>query len=215
MRIVHALIVVLTQMFFNSMGFLVIAPALVPRGAPFAGSQGEFLLVGIVAAFGAFNVGVGLCHLGRVTLADLGWVKGGAGDVLWGVLGFAACAAVLVGVTAIEGGSEGLRELAGAMRGYSPQSRLLFLAIGLSAAGYEESIFRGYLQPALAARLGPVTGVVATAAIFSAYHLQLNPVALAAKLAIGLVLGTLRSTRGSLLSPAIGHSLIWIVIGNA
>jgi hypothetical protein len=43
---------------------------------------------------------------------------------------------------------------------YTGAQRLLFVLIGVQAALVEESLFRGYLQPTLMEKLGPMFGVV-------------------------------------------------------
>ncbi|MDP9034130.1 MAG: CPBP family intramembrane metalloprotease, partial [Myxococcota bacterium] len=182
----------------------------------FTGSPAEFVLATAIGTFGLFNVVVLLCRLGRVSWRDLGWTTSRLGtELLWGVLGFTACAAAIMATTTALGGRDALREFVTAVGAYSPASRLLFLAIGLSAAAYEESIFRGYLQPALSARWGNAVAILVTAAIFSLYHLQLNPVGLLVKLCFGMVFGTLRWRRGSLVAPAAAHVLVWVILGAA
>ncbi|MFT3712926.1 MAG: type II CAAX endopeptidase family protein [Archangium sp.] len=99
--------------------------------------------------------------------------------------------------------------------GYSSSERAVFIAIGLQAAFIEESLFRGNLQPLLVARWGRVVGLLATAAIFSAYHLDPRPFSLASKFCVGLVYGAARElTRGSLVASGFGHFLVWTTVGS-
>lgn len=99
---------------------------------------------------------------------------------------------------------------------YSLSQRAVFIAIGLQAAFVEESLFRGNLQPLLVARFGKAAGLILTAAIFSAYHLDPRPLSLASKFALGLVYGLARGTHanGALTAPAFGHLLVWTTVGS-
>jgi membrane protease YdiL (CAAX protease family) len=217
-RLLHAMSLVLLQIVLNSIGFGVIAPALVHHSEfEFRGAPAEFAFVAAMATLGgALNVGLALCTVGRVSLRQLGWTSSTlAPDLAAGLLGFAACALVIAGMTFVRAGGDGVRALLAAMSSYSLAQRFLFVAIGLTAAFYEESVFRGYLQPAATARFGTGAGVVFVAAVFALYHLQLRPLALGGKFAIGLVLGQLRVVRPSLFAPAMAHALIWAVIGAA
>ena len=60
----------------------------------------------------------------------------------------------------------------------------------------EELLFRGAIQPALAARLGSAPAVLATALLFALFHL--SPYALVYATLAGIVLGVLRERTGSL-----------------
>jgi membrane protease YdiL (CAAX protease family) len=153
--------------------------------------------------------------LGRVRLADLGWRRVASRDVAWGLLGFAACAVVVVALRAIDDGGEGARSMLSGIAAYSVAQRLLFATIGFAAAFCEESIFRGYLQPALAGRIGSAGGIVVSAAIFSLYHLRFRATSLIALLAFGVIYGVLRARRGGLAAPAVAHWLVWAVFGSA
>ncbi len=217
-RVGHGIGLVLFQIILNIIGFRVIAPALV--GGPdfeFRGSPMEFVAVAGIGTLGiVFNVGIALCAVGRVTPGKLGWTYGTLGrDAAAGLLGFCMCALAIAALTALGAGGDGVRALWQAASSHTIRQRLLFLSIGLTAAGYEESLFRGYLQPAVAGRLGIVVAVPLTAAIFALYHLQWHPFALAGKFAVGLVFGTLRAVRPSLFAPATAHTLVWAVIGAA
>ncbi|MBV9948222.1 MAG: CPBP family intramembrane metalloprotease, partial [Myxococcales bacterium] len=169
-RLLHALGVVAVQVAWNGVGFGVIAPLLLGgEGFAFRGAPMEFVAVFAIAALGVLGgVGLALCALGRVSLSGLGWRRVGAGcDVVAGVAAFALCFVVVLGTTAWAGGGAAVRELLASIGSCSVGRRLLFTCIGVTAAFYEESIFRGYLQPAMVARLGPLAGVVLTAALFA------------------------------------------------
>lgn len=99
--------------------------------------------------------------------------------------------------------------------GYTLTERAVFIAIGLQAAFIEESLFRGNLQPLLVARHGRILGILTTAAIFSAYHLDPRPFSLISKFCVGLVYGAARDfTKGSLVASGFGHFLVWTTVGS-
>ncbi len=217
-RLVHALGLVLFQILLNGVAFRVIAPAVLGGDDfDFRGSIAEFIVVGVLATTSmGINVGLALCVVGHITPKELGWsTQDWTKDAAAGLFGFGLCALALFALAAIESGRDGPSEVLRSMASYTLAQRLLFLSIGLSAAAYEESLFRGYLQPELTRRVGTIAGVIATAAIFALYHLRFGPSALGGKLAVGLVLGGLRVTRSSLAAPAIAHALLWAVIGAA
>ncbi|MDX2089948.1 MAG: CPBP family intramembrane glutamic endopeptidase [Kofleriaceae bacterium] len=79
------------------------------------------------------------------------------------------------------------------------------LGIGLVPAICEELVFRGLVLRALASRFVPVAAVVASAALFSAYHL--SPVQALPTLTLGLLLGLLAVRGGSVLPTMLAHLL--------
>lgn len=214
-RLIHAIALVFFQVILNLVGFRVIAPRLIGHKFEFRGYPMEFVVVAVMGVLGiGLNVGVALCAVGRVTPRQLGWTRGTLGkDIAAGLIGACVCALAMTGLTALQTGGDGARELWHSVTSYTPGQRLLFLSIGLTAAAYEESLFRGYVQPAVASRTGVEVAVPLTAAIFALYHLQLQPFALAGKFAVGLVFGALRASRPSLFAPAVAHTLVWAVIG--
>jgi membrane protease YdiL (CAAX protease family) len=216
-RLGHAIGCVIVQMLLNAMCFGVIVPLLLHAEEPsFDGAPAEFVAVAVMAAIGAgLGVGLTLCALGRVRLADLGWRPPASTDIVPGLLGFAVCALVVLASRAVTDGSEGARSVLTAIAAYSPAQRLLFAAIGIGAAFSEESIFRGYLQPALVARIGSAGGIAASAAVFSLYHARFRAMSLIGLAAFGVVFGVLRARRGGLVAPALAHGLVWAVLGSA
>jgi membrane protease YdiL (CAAX protease family) len=217
-RLGHALGCVVLQALTNAVAFVAIVPLLLHADdPPFEGTPMEFVVVVLMGAMGGGAVvGLALCTLGRIRLADLGWLTRFPGrDFAWGVLGFVACAAIVVALQGVDGGMAGARTAIASISSYSAAQRVLFFAMGATAAFCEESIFRGYLQPALVAKVGRYGGVVATAAIFALYHLRFRPVSLVALFAMGLIYGALRARRGGLFAPAAAHGLVWAVLGSA
>jgi membrane protease YdiL (CAAX protease family) len=175
------------------------------------------LVVGLLVAEGVV-LGAGLVWWGSLkgpgrTWRELGWHRDGLGArVAWGLAGGAAAVALVGAVhlalgDTVEGFLEALR--------VPPEQRLMLAAIGLSAAFFEESLFRGNLQPLLVARWGRPAGLLATALVFALAHLSPRPLALLVKGLLGLLFGALRARDGSLWSSAIAHALVWVVAGTA
>jgi len=153
-----------------------------------------------------------LVAAGRLRRGELGWRADALGhELVRGLVGFAAIAALLVAMLAAAGMPPG--EVVDAIRDATLGDRLTFLAIGIGAAVVEETIFRGWMQRALARRIGVPRAIAIVAVIFAVSHLQAAPLALAGKLAIGLVLGGLRGGDRSLVGPAIAHALVWSTFG--
>jgi membrane protease YdiL (CAAX protease family) len=150
-----------------------------------------------------------------VSLGELGWrTRSLPRTVGLGVVGFAACALVTFGLWFSLGPGRSGGEFVRAILTISTPQRLLFALIGLQAAFVEETLFRGYLQPALVARRGNFQGVLLTAMIFALYHLNFRPIALVGKLLFGVVFGVLRERDRGLFAPALAHALLWTAIGS-
>lgn len=169
----------------------------------------------------SFLVGsVGLVYLGftrwvGVELADW-WVERERlrGDVLWGLAGFVVALAGTALTVVVLG------PLLGTIQGEPPAvaaptltGTLLQLAFGFAVASFqEETLFRGFLQPVLAERVGARPAVLLQAVAFSAAHVGYYPLAAWYLFAVafvgGLVFGWLRHRRGRLLAPGIAHGLV-------
>jgi membrane protease YdiL (CAAX protease family) len=196
------------------LGGLVAQALHLDRETVFEASPAAFVALAISAVLEIGLVyAVLLRRVGGLSLRDVGWTAPRARDAALGILGFVACAAVMLGMLVAIGVDPG--EIADDIASYAPAQRVFFLLLGLLAAASEETIFRGVLQPALQRRLGRATGILVGAAIFSVYHLQFAPFQLFGKLAFGVVLGTLRDRTGTLWASGIAHALIWVAIGNA
>jgi hypothetical protein len=76
----------------------------------------------------------------------------------------------------------------------------------------EETLFRGYMQPAVQARIGRWLGLATVAVVFAAYHGRFTPAMFLGKLGVGLVLGGLRDRTRTLWAPAVAHVLQWTVL---
>ena len=78
--------------------------------------------------------------------------------------------------------------------------------VALAAGVGEELLFRGVLQPALAAHVPPGWAVLAVGLLFGAVHWLTPTYALLAGL-VGTYLGALYAASGNLLAPIVAHAL--------
>jgi uncharacterized protein len=156
----------------------------------------------------------GINKYGGLSLKQIGWrFDNWKTNVAVGILGglIAVCAIYLVGLGFKSWDwSSFLTQQAN----LTSSQRVLFLLIGLNASFIEESLFRGFLQPAAIDKFGYLLGIVFTALIFTIYHLQFLPQALAGKFVLGFIFGVLRSRDKSLIRPAIAHTIMWVLIGS-
>jgi membrane protease YdiL (CAAX protease family) len=90
------------------------------------------------------------------------------------------------------------------------------LIVGVHIALFEESVFRGYLQPALVHRLGRWGGLLATAVVFAAWHPpHFHLTGFLVRLGRGFVTGLLRGADRPLFAAVVAHALLWPVVGLA
>ncbi|MDD9946624.1 MAG: CPBP family intramembrane metalloprotease [Myxococcales bacterium] len=217
-QIVHSLILVVGMASTFILGFGVIGPALgLKMDEVFSGSLPAMLTTALMGLYSVGGVvGLGLLLLGRVRPGDLGWRVDQLGrDVvagLIGVVGLVACMLVVMLGFGLD-----LDGLFVSITSFTGPQRAQMLLIGVIAALGEESVFRGYLQPALTSRMGPATGIFLGAAIFAIYHVPVTPhaIGITAKFGFGLVLGLLRYRTGSLVPAAVAHWGFWQIMGFA
>ena len=82
------------------------------------------------------------------------------------------------------------------------------VVLTLVQVGTEEMLFRGWLQPALAQRLGAPAALLVGAAIFAAFHIPAgatSPMSLINLMAGGLWFGLLTLRSGGLVAPLLAH----------
>ena len=72
----------------------------------------------------------------------------------------------------------------------------------------------GMLLPALVKRLGAPTALFVAAVIFALYHRNLRPGSLIFKTSAGLLYGALALRNRALVSPAVAHTLSWVIVGS-
>lgn len=131
----------------------------------------------------------------------------GASPGRWTVIGLAAGIAGLFVTVAFAGLNGQL--VAGEAARFAAGSILLGVALTLLQVGAEEMLFRGWLQPALIQRSGPLAGVVLGAAVFAAYHWVADvahaPLSLINLMLGGVWFGLLALRSGGLLAPIAAH----------
>lgn len=88
---------------------------------------------------------------------------------------------------------------------HGPWQAVLFASVIVGAPIAEETVFRGYLQPALAARIGLWRAILAQAVLFSFVHL--DPVGFFPRLLLGVAFGQLVALTGSIWSSVFAHAL--------
>ena len=153
-----------------------------------------------------------LCRVAGLTMRDLGWHRRRLGSNLaLGVIGAFAAMTFLLLLLLPSSASAG--ELWAELTAPSLGERLSYLAMGITASFFEESLFRGYLQPTLQAKWGQAAGLVATALVFDLVHLNFSPLSLMMKFGLGLLFGVLRDRGGSLVAPFVAHALFWMLAG--
>jgi membrane protease YdiL (CAAX protease family) len=124
------------------------------------GSAAEFAVLAIIVALEVGLVVVlGLLVVGKLSLRELGWRSERPGaHIALGLAGGVVCTGIVFALSAALGASPS--EVGRTIADYTAAQRLLFVLIGVQAAFVEESLFRGYLQPTLVEKLGPMFGVV-------------------------------------------------------
>ncbi|MCE7889956.1 MAG: CPBP family intramembrane metalloprotease [Sorangiineae bacterium PRO1] len=216
-QLTHAVVVSFAIITHFFVGFALIGPALgLTPDRVFDGSSAALLMTAAQGVWGlGLVVGVGLLLIGRLKPADVGWRFHDLGrDVALGALGALLLIVCVLG-PAVLAGRLGVGETLATIRGFSPGQRAQILLIGVLAAGTEETVFRGYLQPGLVARLGFPAGLLVGALLFGLYHFPMGlPLGhLASKAVSGVVLGLLRGRDRSLVAPAFAHFLFWQLVG--
>jgi membrane protease YdiL (CAAX protease family) len=217
-QIAHAIAISVLLVTHFIVGFGAAHAMGLPRDEFFGGSP-RAILMGAIQGLWAWGlvIGVGLLVVGRVRLRQVGWHEPPRGrDVAFGLLGAAALLALVFGPLLVSGKLDAAA-LAQTIAGFSAAQRFEIFLIGLLAASTEETVFRGYLQTGLVARLGFPVGLLLGAVIFAVYHLPMGipPLHLALKGVSGLVLGLLRGRDRTLWAPAIAHFLFWQIAGFA
>jgi membrane protease YdiL (CAAX protease family) len=97
----------------------------------------------------------------------------------------------------------------GALLPQTPAERAVWVVVALSTGFCEEVVYRGYLLAALSRWFRSVTpGVIAQSVLFGLAHLERGPRAAMAIAFYGLLLGSLRQFRGSLLPGIICHVIV-------
>jgi membrane protease YdiL (CAAX protease family) len=176
--------------------------------------RGAAFLLALIGVVSVGIVGGGLFGLAGVSWEELGWRRQRlAREVGRGLLG-ALILALITGVFAFVGMKFlGLKPppSAATASGVTAVGLLMSVSFGfLIAAWSEENVFRGYLQPLLAARYGLLSAILLQAALFSLAHIGCNqewPFFIL-WFVTGAILGWLRGRDGSLVAPFVAHGLV-------
>lgn len=198
------------------LGTAILAHAVMGDDAnPFDGSNTALLLVAALLTVDAVGTNLALWKVGRQNPQRLGWhLDHVARDVVIGVVGFGVCAVIVYAVIYGFAGKEGVDETVANIVGFTTRQRFEFFVIGIFGASVaEESLYRGYLQPALINKLGPIGGILLTSVLFSVLHLNPHPISLITKAALGATYGVVAWRTKGLVAPAVTHALVWWVIG--
>lgn len=180
-------------------------PAPAPRGDAIAVFAQILLVQGLLVTYVA-RVGWGRWRLREMIGA--GWTSAGraAGDT------FAALVVVgvIVAVESAWTSSVAARNAAtDALLPHSSSEIAAWLFVALVVGVSEEVVYRGYLQPQLAARAGStIVGMAASAVLFGMAHLQQGPAAAARAGVYGLLLGLVAHRRRSLIPGMLAHVAI-------
>jgi len=214
-RIAHAALLGVLQPVVPLALFVGLGPVLFDReGALAPPGPLAFASVVLVAALAlAVLVGGGLSWLGRVSPGALGLRRDRLGRGL--LIGLGALAVYLGSFALILWATRpDAAQILRAVLSLSVGERALFLVVGLAIALFEEPVFRGYLQPALIARLGWAGGVAVTALVFAAWHPpHFSVPGFLIRLSLGLVTGLTRGRDQPLTAAIVAHTLLWPVLG--
>ena len=204
---VHALAVWLAFLATVHLAYWFLFPTLGPLGGG---------AIGFVLVYGGI-FGLLLVRVGGVGARDLGiTLRNWPTEVMLGMAGFLGISVLLLGWVLAIHGMDAVMEVLRRIAGFTLADRAKFLVIGLLAASAEDTLFRGYLQPALMARLGAILGLLLTVAAFAVHHFMDWPtVARVGSLFItGLGFGVLRWQKRPLIASYTAHTVLWLVWGN-
>jgi len=135
-----------------------------------------------------------------------GWETGGTLAVA--VAGLLALGQALDSATFLAGlGDRGaMAEIRRLLEGAAgPELFAAVVVIGVIAPAVEETFFRGFMQPRLAAHWGARPAVLATSACFAALHVDTSGIHVALALALSVYLGFVAHLTGSTLPAIVCH----------
>lgn len=182
---------------------------------PWLGSMGG--VIAFVLCYGGILYYL-MIRCGGLRARDLGLtLQGWPREVMIGLASFLGISVLLLGWVLALHGADAVSELLGTIAGFSLADRVFFLGIGLLAASAEDTLFRGYMQPALMTRFGAIAGVVLTMMFFQVHHYTDWPtVSRIGSLCItGLGFGVVRWQKRPLIASYTAHTVLWLIWGNA
>jgi hypothetical protein len=153
--------------------------------------------------------------LGAAALSHVRALRIGEGPGRWIGLGMALGAGGLLATLALSWLQGGLAP--GSVPTAAVGVLLLGVVLTLFQTGVEEVFFRGWLQPALVGRIGPIAGIAATAVCFCTFHVAGGaraPMSLVNIALAGLFFGLLAWRSGGLVASLAAH-FAWNVIESS
>lgn len=160
-------------------------------------------------------VALGCVWLGKTSLRELGWRFSPLPRlVAWGLVQTGLLVGLVFAVYAALAGLRGVQGLAAAIAAIPLPERLFYLVAGAKVAFVEETLFRGDLLGKLAQRSSVVVAVLLSSSLFALFHRTLAPVPLGMKLVLGVIFAVFTLRTRSLVPSAIGHWLLWVIVGD-
>jgi membrane protease YdiL (CAAX protease family) len=203
-------VIVVNSAFMFGLAFGVLRPLLQLEPPYLSGSPNEIAATLSLIAYTFIFLRLVLGKLCGVSLHDLGWdVRRLAPDLGLGLLAFCFTQCIFFAVLHATGRS--FDWYLDAQASFPIGRRIECLTIGILASFSEESIFRGYMQRGLEARLPRALALTLTAAVFSVKHLRFDAWLLTAYFIYGLTWGWLASKTKRLFPGAFAHFLSWSV----
>lgn len=173
-----------------------------------------FYFADFALTLGGFVV-LGCVILGKTSLKELGWtLKNPVRGVGLGLLQTGVVVGLVFLVYFGMAGMGGVSGLASNIAAIPLSERLFLIVAGTKVAIVEETLFRGDLLGRLVDRWGPALGVVVSSVIFALYHRTFATVPLSMKLVFGLIFAVTTLKSRSLVPSTIGHTLLWVIVGN-
>lgn len=207
-RALHALVAWLAFLACVHLGRLFLFPTFGLLGG---GAIGFVLVYGGIFWFFIMRVGgVGFRDLG---ITRRNWPT----ELMLGVAGFLGISVLLLGWVLVTEGMDAVTGVLHRIANYTLADRVKFLIIGLLAASAEDTLYRGYIQPALMARLGAITGLLLTIAMFATHHFVDWPtmIRVGSLFITGLGFGVLRWQKRPVIASYTAHTVLWLIWGDA
>jgi membrane protease YdiL (CAAX protease family) len=161
-------------------------------------------------------VWLGCVRFGLGSFRALGWSwQGRPGRMLWfGALQTVLFALLVYAATVSLYGRAGVEGLTSAVLTMPAGERVFYLVMGSKVAFAEESLFRGFVLPTMAASWGLLAAVLVSSVLFAVYHRLTAPPFLLIKLSFGIVSCASVLLCRSLVPTTIAHAALWTIFGD-